>query len=352
MTEKKEKGISGNFVICDIQKEYAEHLLNILADRASGNVQFYLFHDVEKVKEFADRSYIDLLLAGEEYEERIGRWENIGRKIILTENPLDARYPEYGRVFRYQSGEKILKDLERAAGAGNGKRGSGESVQKPEDHRESRPRKGEVRIRDEPGIRGLIGIYSPIHRIGKTKFAIRLGQKMARQSPVLYLNMEGYSGGSYYFQGKTGQDLGDLLYSMKQERGDQGLKISAMAGQTGGMDYILPMENEQDLRSVRCSEWISLLDTILEKCIYETIILDLGDCIDGVYEILRKCTKIYTPYIREGASQAKLEQYEKNLRTAGYGDILSRTVKKQMSVPAAVNSGQRSGYAERTAAGI
>ena len=27
---------------------------------------------------------------------------------------------------------------------------------------------------------------------------------------------------------------------------------------------------------------------------------------------------------------AKVEQYEKNLRTTGYGDVLSRTVKRQM----------------------
>ena len=57
-----------------------------------------------------------------------------------------------------------------------------------------REKRGEVRIRDEPLVRGMIGIYSPVHRIGKTKFALRLGQKMARQVPVLYLNLEGYSG--------------------------------------------------------------------------------------------------------------------------------------------------------------
>ena len=33
MTEKQYKGIAGNFLICDVQKEYAEHLLSILVKR-------------------------------------------------------------------------------------------------------------------------------------------------------------------------------------------------------------------------------------------------------------------------------------------------------------------------------
>lgn len=103
-----------------------------------------------------------------------------------------------------------------------------------------------------------------------------------------------------------------------------------MALQKGGMDYILPMKNEQDVRSVRKEEWISLLDMILEKCIYEVVLLDLGDAVHGLYDILRKCDRIYTPYIHEGAAEAKLEQYEDNLRAAGYADILRRTVKRQM----------------------
>ena len=211
-------------------------------------------------------------------------------------------------------------------------------------------KQGKKRIRDEPEAvnvrektrsmapkvsvsvqtRGLIGVYSPVHRIGKTRFAMRLGEKLSGQIPVLYLNLEGYAGGSYYFPEKTEQDLGDLIYCMKQERTDHGLKISSMTGRSGGMDYIMPMENESDLRSVRGEEWISLFDQILEKCIYEAVILDLGDCIDGLYDILRNCSRVYTPYIREGAAMAKLEQYERNLRTTGYGDILTRTVKKQM----------------------
>ena len=62
------------------------------------------------------------------------------------------------------------------------------------------------------------------------------------------------------------------------------------------------------------------------------VILDLGDCVSGLYDILKKCSRIYTPYIQDEISMAKMRQYEENLKTAGYSDILKRTMKRQMRV--------------------
>ena len=274
------------------------------------------------MKRFVEKSsHTDILMIAEEFEAGEDGYPEAEKILILTSIPVRKGEEKENRIFRYQSADGILDDIIRAAGAVS--TGSGR-------------KKGGIRIRDKPPdekqrtVKGLIGVYSPIHRIGKTKFALRLGQKMARNGPVLYLNMEGYSGNDYYFQDNSGKSIGDLLYCLKQEREDHGIRISAMTGQAGGMDYLLPMENERDLREVKAEEWIGLLDEVAEKCIYETIILDLGESVDGIYDILRKCSRVYTPYIREGAAAAKLEQYENNLRSSGYGDILKRTVKKEM----------------------
>ena len=63
------------------------------------------------------------------------------------------------------------------------------------------------------------------------------------------------------------------------------------------------------------------------------IILDLGDMVDGLYDLLERCSKVYTPYIEEGAAKAKLNQYEENIRSAGYGEILKKTVRRRMGKP-------------------
>lgn len=334
MSEEKRRNVSGSFVVCDEQEDYIEHLFAILSEQLSGEYQFHLFHDPAKMLEFMGAEETETLLIGEKYREKIDDLSKVQRIFVLTDIMKERAENNVIPIFRYQSASQILSQIK-----------SGIKIQ---DRRISVQKNGRKRIRDEPEAvdlqdktksadfrgslqtRGLIGVYSPVHRIGKTRFAIRLGEKLSEQVPVLYINLEGYAGGGYYFPEETEYDLGDLIYCMKQERADHGLKISSMAGRLGGMDFIMPMENESDMRSVRGEEWISLFDQILEKCIYEVVILDLGDCIDGLYDILRNCSRVYTPYIRESAAMAKLEQYERNLRTTGYGDILSRTVKKQM----------------------
>ena len=340
MSENKIKGVSGCFVICDVQEEYSDHLFQILSEQFEGEYQFHLFHDLQKMTGFFAKNSAEILVIGEEYGNEAIQKAGALQKFILTGSPGERKDTEDIPLFRYQSAEGMIKMIRKYAGRGRrGSGGSGTEKSGVADRNGMiRSREGEsvcekrrtARIRDDPPVRGMIGIYSPVHRIGKTRFALRLGQKAACRVPVLYLNLEGCSGGRYYFQEGADKDLGDLLYFLKQERDDWGLKLSAMAARKNGMDYILPMRNEQDLRSVSGEEWIRLLDMILEKCIYEVVILDLGDAVSGLYDILRKCERIYTPYICEGAAEAKLEQYEESLRAAGYADILAKTVKKRV----------------------
>ncbi len=202
-----------------------------------------------------------------------------------------------------------------------------QSQEEPEvrDNRQSVQGNCQTRTKGE-----LIGVYSPIHRIGKTRFALELGKELARKEPVLYLNLEEYSGGSYYFPDETGQTLADLLYYARQEKGNLGLRISTMAGQDGELDYILPMPYVQDLQGVSGEEWLKLFEKILENCIYQKVILDLGDSVNGLFQILEICHTVYTPYIEDELARAKLNQYAENLRKTGREKVLEKTVQKKL----------------------
>lgn len=328
---EKEKLKEKIFVICDIQKEYAEHLFSVLSEELSGKYQFYLFFDPNKMINFAEHTEVDVLIAGEETENQIPDDMVITEKLILTGIPDHLKTNGNRMIFRYQSSEKILAEIKKICEKRNYVQDKKfKNISSDGISFGSGITKKENRIRDEPEETSIIGVYSPVHRIGKTKFSIRLGKKLSEKQTVLYLNMEGYSGGGLYFPDTGGQDLGDLIYCIRQERGDYGLKISSMTGQMDGMDFIMPVKNENDIRSVTFSQWSDMLDKIKQQCIYDVIILDLGDCIHGLYEILRKCSRIYTPYISESAAEAKIRQYEENLQESGFSDILTKTVKKEM----------------------
>ena len=331
--EKKKEGRSapGHFVLCDVQEIYSENLMKVLTERFQGGYRFHLFHDIEKASELSRKVNVDIFVAAEEFGREERKKVTADRRFLLCGTR--GRSVKNGEipVFRYQSSEKIIGEIRESGIREKERREENEETEAAEkEDPETGKRKSDPHVTAAVSLKGVIGVYSPVHRIGKTKFAIRIGKQMSRKFPVLYLNLEGNAGGGCYFQEDPGQNIGDLLYYMRQDGINPGMKISTMAGQLDGMDYIMPVKYEQDLKTVKKEEWMSLLDTILEKCIYEAVILDLGDCIDGLYDILRKCVKIYTLYIDDETALAKLEQYERNLRTAGYSDVLGKTVKRRV----------------------
>lgn len=235
MTEKQYKGIAGNFLICDVQKEYAEHLLSILVKRFGMRFQFHFFSNVKKIEQFAEKAEIEILLIAEDCVSEIRGNVKAKKKFILSESMKKEEKQGETTIFRYQSADEILKIIQSGIGEEEAK-----AAHKPQKKTEEKydavqsdftAPKRKIGIRDEPEESGLIGIYSPIHRIGKTEFALCLGEKISEKVPTLYINMEGYSGNDFYFKGEKNQDLGDLLYYLKQERIDYGLKASLMTGQ-------------------------------------------------------------------------------------------------------------------------
>lgn len=296
-----------NFVICDSQRLYSQKLLQIFRQKKLGECQFYLFHTREELEKFAQKKRIHILLLDEEYYENTQDEIPADKMMILAKK---ARKGAKGEkvILRYQSAEDIWKQVRR----------------------EMLKRTAPVRRNKIKPEGDLIAVYSPVHRIGKTQFAIKLGRELAEKEPVLYLNLEEYSGGGFYFPEHHKQNLGDLLYYLRQEKRNLGMKISMIAGQYENLDYIMPIPCVQDLKSIREEEWIELCEQISRECIYGKVILDLGDSVNGLYQILSRCTNIYMPYIDEPIAAAKIGQYVDNIRKLGMEEILEKTVQVKM----------------------
>lgn len=297
-----------NFVICDQERQYAKQLLQIFSSRHAAGIQLYLFYTIEELQRFALQKKIHILLIAEEYSQKQREEIAAESKYVLLRENRDLPEGEQG-IFRYQSAEAIWTRIVKSV-----------SVKKQE------PVIAGLKMRGK-----LIGIYSPVQRIGKTRFAISLGKKLAEKEPVLYLNLEAYSGEGVYFPEKPEGNLGDLLYYQRQEKDQLGIRISTIAGQLEKLDYIYPLSCLQDLKAVKKEDWITLFGRICKECIYGKVILDLSDCVDGLFEILECCDVVYTPYTEETISRAKLMQYTENLRKTGKENILEKTVQKKLN---------------------
>lgn len=75
----------------------------------------------------------------------------------------------------------------------------------------------------------------------KTSFALTLGQILAKEKAVLYLNLEEYAGFEELMGKGFSQNLSDLLYFVRQENGNLIYKMNGMIQTVNNLDYIPPV---------------------------------------------------------------------------------------------------------------
>lgn len=290
------------FVICDSEREYAFRLSALLSRRI--DYQIHVCSSWKEVQKTAEEKRIGILLAEEEcIPEQADKQADLF--LILSPEEGDGK----NRIFKYQSFDGILTDILTAC------------------MEEKQPG---VLKRQSCRNCSMIAVYSPIHRIGKTTFAIALGKEAAKRESVLYVNMETYSGWEERMGTSEAYTLADLLYYARQEKGNLETRAGAMTGYLDELAYIAPMEMSEDLKAVTKEEWIAFFEALKNRKIYRKIIVDFGECVQGLWDILAMCSEIYMP-VKEGKiSKAKLHQFEKNARLLGKEELLERIVKIQL----------------------
>lgn len=291
---------SGNLVICDREEGYAEAFAYYLMHKKELAFQVQTCSDLSHVLKLQEREKINYLFISSDYALKSREKVRAEKVFVLTDNSQSETAEQETAVYKYQSGEALLAELIRACG-----KDDAESIY----FKTVRKKKAKI-----------IGIFSPIHRIGKTSYALRLGQKFAEEANVLYLNLEIYGGVGGRFSGE-GQTLSDVLYYARQEEGNLGLMLTTIVGHKGKLDYVAPIQVSEDIKSVTGREWIELVQKIMEQSIYEIVILDMDEGIREVYQVLQICNEVHMLTADDQASRSKIRQFEEELTFLGYEDI-------------------------------
>ena len=119
--------------------------------------------------------------------------------------------------------------------------------------------------------------------------------------------------------------MGDLFYYMKQEKGNAALRLSLMVAQLDALDYVSPIPMCTDLQEIKKEEWESFLIQVLQNSVYENVILDLGNSVQGLFGILQMCDKIYMPVLEDEVSKRKVQQYLRNIEKLGLEQLKTNT---------------------------
>jgi len=294
--------------IADSGEPFAKAFMEYVNLKKSHLFQVRMCTDKEQlVKAFAEEEIEILLITAELYEvcKSFIRDECV---ILLSEGSLPSELCIYPAVYKYQSVENILREIMYYYSEQDNKEAYFTGIKK--DNR-------------------VIGVYSPVGGIGKTMFALTLGQTLAANQNVLYLNLEECSGFSE-FLGGTHWNLSDLIYFLRQNKTPFLYRLNSVVQKLDRMDYIAPCDSYMDFQQITVEEWQHLLYLIRTQSSYDSVILDFGNVTGHEVELLRQCDGIYVSVRQDIVSQAKITQWQHYIQILDGMDILEKLQKLEL----------------------
>lgn len=283
-----------NLVICDEEIRYADSLGENISRHEELSVKVYVCSNLENAIQLSKEKQIHIFVVDEKYAYEERRKVPANHIFILGRSKIADLQEEEHALLKYRCADEIIRELFEVY------------TEKTKDDLFDISKKESAKI---------LSVYSPIHRVGKTEFAIALSRECAKRKKTLYINLEEYAG----FEGadENGGNLGDLLYYMKQGNENLGMRLQAIVSQRDGVDYLLPIPMALDLKEISKNEWIGLLEQIRENSIYECVVLDVGESVQGLYSLLERCDRVYMPVLQDAISERKIKRYESNVERLG-----------------------------------
>lgn len=280
---------------------YSIKLMESFCEKKNLGFQVRVFSNVEELEYFAKKNQLEILLiTGRMMSERIQQF-NIGKIILLSDGEIYEKYSDYETIYKYQSAEKILKEIlcyyaEYAKPAAGMFFGTKEFE--------------------------VYGVYSPVGRCGKSALARALAGKHGKKKRTLLLDLQSFSAYPEQLGEEELWDLADIIYFLRQGKKTFLYKLGSIVRNQEFYDYILPMKTPADLRSVTLAEWTELLEKLSTDSDYQTVILDFGNDISGLFGLLNQCKKVYVPMLLDEYSKRKMRNFEVILRDENFERVI------------------------------
>ena len=264
-----------------------------------------LFTQQEKLVEFLKDNTVDVLLLGEEVEiDSVPYLGQASRVILLSEGNTVAEGDGPPRVFKYQSAEKLLREIFQLMEEDMGFTG--------------------IMTEGVGGQTEFYGVYCPygqplpIQRL----FAVN----GSREKKSLYLNLELLcSFGIPGVQWSTGEDsrgMSELIFYLKQRNEKLPGKLRTLIQSWEGVDYLYPVEDYRDLYSMDRDDVDCLLELLANGTDYEQIVFDIGFLNDTALYLLYCCDRIFIPRAKTSREKSQQSALEKLFIREGLSEVM------------------------------
>ena len=169
----------------------------------------------------------------------------------------------------------------------------------------------------------ILGIYSPVHRCGKTTLSLSLGLARAARGNTLLLSLEEYAGVYGQIAPDGAESLSELLLAHCTGR-YRWSELQSRLSSFGALKLLPPVRSAEDLSLLPPEEFASLIQRIADESAYRNVILDFGSFGRRALELLEICDRVFMPVLGDPLSALKLASFREYLQKSGREKLLEK----------------------------
>ena len=298
--------------VCDTDHGYRERFVTYLVEHKSKEFTVHAFSSAEYFLEALEKCGFDIAVFGRGFAEAEETVRGQGIPLVLLKDTLtecaaeSSPYLEgekimIASVFRYQPVETILHEVQAMAG--------GSKTEKETFMRLARLE--------------VIGVFSPIVHEMQMPFSLVLTELLAEKRKVLYINLMRFSGFLELFGLPGSCDMGDIILRLRGRR----LKTENFRKcvyENNGIYYIPPFGNPDNLYDMTGRDLLDFLSFLEAETDFETVLLDLGEGIRNLQEILGACSSIYCLVKAGFFYETRFAEFQEYLQKSGVQAVAER----------------------------
>lgn len=279
--------------------DYISHHKNILAE-------FIMFTSVDNAREYVKKGRIDILLVDESMSGEAIKLSNT-RKIIILSDGGHTDITSYPVIFKYQSAERILKEI---------------FAQVADDN-------------NIPGIASictskqaeLVTVFSPYGGAGTSTYSKKLCAGMAVNNNVLYINLEVFDSFAEFENNAERQEyicgMSEAIYYIKHKKDKLAFKLeSIIKHHSDGYSYILPVEDYRDLYSISADDIECFADVVTCNMLYDKVVFDTGCINEALLKLFEISDVLILPRASGVIQENKQHSFERLLIRNGMDKTL------------------------------
>ncbi len=249
---------------------------------------------------------VELLIANAEVQDLLPGHE-IRCAVLLTEGSVAREESAYPAVYKYQSMETVMSEvLSIYAEVG----GDAITLQ----YTGGSPKQ-------------VLVVYSPSSGLSRSMFAMALAKEYAKTRETLYLPFEAFTA-DQLVDGRGG--MSDLIYYLREQSGQIGLRIQMMAHREGFLSYLSPVGHYLDVNEATGREFRYLVQELKENSPYEICVLEVGYFNHHVAQLMNYADQVYLPYPEmegpDGPEEGdrRIQAFQRALLTEGLPQVMSK----------------------------